>query len=254
MKRICILILAVCLLRCNAENKAKTEKKYSFSAIKQHGGKRRYTAPILLYQNHCATFNIIQSGDIETNPGPVTCTICQKTVRKNSIQFRCSTCKDSLHAKCLKKNFTNTNTLQKVKQWTCHLCLCAELPFHGTRCINEQLSVPDSQPTINIMEDGPQAVDPIDQHISTLNANRDRISIAHLNTQSITSSFAEFEAMLMRTKFDIITLSETWLKNNPLLLNHVTIPGYKNEFNNREGKRGGGVGLYIREGLKYKRL
>lgn len=243
--KIYILILVVCLLRCNAENKANTEQKYSFSAVKQHGGKRRYTAPILLYQNHCATFNIILSGDIETNPGPVTCTICQKTVRRNSIQFRCSTCKDSLHAKCLKKNFINTNSLQKVKQWTCHLCLCAELPFHGTRNINELLSAPDSQPTINIMED--------DQHLNILDANRNRISISHLNTQSITSSFAEFEAMLMRYKFDIITLSETWLKDNPLLLNHVTIPGYKNEFNNREEKRGGGVGLYIRESLQYKR-
>ena len=68
--KICILILVVCLMRCNAENKANTEKKYSFSAVKEHGRRRRYTAPILLYQNHCATFNIIQSGDIETNPGP----------------------------------------------------------------------------------------------------------------------------------------------------------------------------------------
>ena len=226
--KICILILVVCLLQCNAENKAITEKKHSFSAVKQHGGRRRYTAPILFYQNHCATFNITLSGDIETNPGPGTCTIFQKTVRKNSTQFRCSTCKDSLHAKCLKKNFVNTNSQQKVKQWTCRLCLCAELPFHGTRSINGQLSAPDSQPTTTIMVDDPQA----DQHINTLNANNDRISIAHLNTQSITSSFAEFEAMLMRYKFDIITLSETWLKNNPLLLNHVTIPGFKNEFNN----------------------
>ena len=75
------------------------------------------------------------------------------------------------------------------------------------------------------MEDGSQDVDLIDKHINNLNANRDRISIAHLSsTQSITSSFAEFETMLMRTKFDIIILFETWLKNNPLLLNHVTIP------------------------------
>ena len=163
--KICILILVVCLMRCNAENKANTEKKYSFSAVKEHGRRRRYTAPILLYQNHCATFNITLSVDIETNPGRVTCTICKKTVRKNSTQFRCSTCKDSLHAKYLKKNFVNTNPLQKVKQWTCHLCLCAELPFHGTRSINEQLSAPDSQPTINIMED--------DQHLNILDANRD---------------------------------------------------------------------------------
>lgn len=52
--------------------------------------------------------------------------------------------------------------------------------------------------------------------------------------------FSEFEAMLIRYKFDIITVSETWLKDNPLLLNHATIPSYKNEFSKREKKRGSG--------------
>ena len=36
-------------------------------------------------------------------------------------------------------------------------------------------------------------------------------------------------------------------EEQPVTLNHVTIPGYKNKFNNREEKRGSGVGL------KYKR-
>ena len=49
--------------------------------------------------------------------------------------------------------------------------------------------------------------------------------------------------MLMRYKFDVITLSETWLKDNALLLQHVNIPGYKVEFANRPNERGGGVGL-----------
>ena len=73
------LIVCLCLLRCNAEN-----KNTRFLLAKQHGGKRRSTTPILLYQNHCATFNIILSGGIETNQGPVTCTFCEKSVRKNS--------------------------------------------------------------------------------------------------------------------------------------------------------------------------
>ena len=53
--------------------------------------------------------------------------------------------------------------------------------------------------------------------------------------------------------FDVITMSETWLKNNELLLQHVTIPGYSSEFRNRESIKGGGVSAYIKESVKYKR-
>ena len=227
----------------NAENTTDIRQNVKFTSVRQHGGKRRSTGPILLYHNHVATFQLLLSGDIETNPGPVTCTLCQKTVRRNSLQFRCTTCKDSTHVKCIKKNISSIHTARKIMEWTCHRCLCSELPFHCTRNIDD---------TISLQEDFEKQT-PDNQHLDTLNANRSRISISHLNTQSITSSFAEFEAMLTKHKFDIITLSETWLKDNPLLLNHVTIPGYKNEFNNRDGKRGGSVGLYIREGLQYKR-
>ena len=48
-------------------------------------------------------------------------------------------------------------------------------------------------------------------------------------------------------------MSETWLKDNPHLLNYVTIPGYSQVFRNREKIRGGGVGFYVREGIMFKR-
>ena len=41
------------------------------------------------------------------------------------------------------------------------------------------------------------------------------ISIAHLNTQAICSTSDEFTCMLNTQKIDIMTLSETWLKDNP---------------------------------------
>jgi exonuclease III len=53
--------------------------------------------------------------------------------------------------------------------------------------------------------------------------------------------------------FDVICMSETWLKDNPLLLQHVNIPGYSSEFRNRDSIKGGGVGAYINESLKYRR-
>ena len=48
-------------------------------------------------------------------------------------------------------------------------------------------------------------------------------------------------------------MSETWLKDNALLLQYVTIPGYSHVFRNRNKIRGGGVGVYLREGISYKR-
>lgn len=48
-------------------------------------------------------------------------------------------------------------------------------------------------------------------------------------------------------------MSETWLKDNPFLLQCVTIPSYSHVFRNHNKIRGGGVGAYLREGISYKR-
>ena len=56
------------------------------------------------------------------------------------------------------------------------------------------------------------------------------------------SSFEEFKLMLHNYKFDVVALSETWLKNNPLLIEHVAIENFEIEYNNRDKIRGGGVG------------
>ena len=54
-------------------------------------------------------------------------------------------------------------------------------------------------------------------------------------------------------KYDIITLSETWLKDNQYLIEHVQISGYTIDYKDTYGKRGGGVGLYIKDRIKFKR-
>ena len=74
----------------------------------------------------------------------------------------------------------------------------------------------------------------------------------HLNTQSMLSSLDELILTVEKYPFDIVTMSETWLKDNQQLLNYVKIPGYSQEFRNRNNLRGGGVGAYIMESLKYK--
>ena len=69
----------------------------------------------------------------------------------------------------------------------------------------------------------------------------------------MTSTFDDLQLVILRYDFDVVTLSETWLKDNPQLLSHVSIPGYANEFRNRDKIKGGGVGAYIKENVKYKR-
>ena len=147
-------------------------------------------------------------------------------------------CQDSTHVKCISKK--QICAAQKKSAWTCHRCLLSTLPFFGNR------HLADDQVADNETEEE-------NEHHRALNVNRNRISICHLNTQSLTSSFAAFQRMLWSYKFDIITLSETWLKDNPDLLNHVSIDDYILKFNNRDKKRGGGVGMYIRNTTNFKK-
>ena len=63
-------------------------------------------------------------------------------------------------------------------------------------------------------------------HAQALTANPSHLSMMHLNTQNMTSTFDELSLLISDYPFDNVTLSETWLKNNQLLLNHVSIPSY----------------------------
>ena len=55
-------------------------------------------------------------------------------------------------------------------------------------------------------------------HSEALETNRNYLSITHLNTQSMSSTFDEFQILLYQDRFNIITLSETWLQNDASLL------------------------------------
>ena len=79
------------------------------------------------------------------------------------------------------------------------------------------------------------------------------LSIMHFNTQSMVSSFNEFQVLVSQLPMDIIRMSETWLRNNSTLLDYVTLPGYTALFRNHEGTRGGGVGAYISDSIQFKR-
>jgi len=71
------------------------------------------------------------SGDIEINPGPVTCQQCEKTVRKNSKRLEYEVCKEFVHQKCLKNAVINMKYQQTSYKWTYTKCAFSILPFHN---------------------------------------------------------------------------------------------------------------------------
>jgi len=113
-------------------------QKHHGTTSKTHARKKRYCAPISLYSNHCISFKLILSVDIETNPGPnqrISCSIYEKTIRKNFSRYDCQVCKESTYAKCLKKICD-----VKVNHWTCSRCISVELPFHNTRDMFDKIN------------------------------------------------------------------------------------------------------------------
>lgn len=90
--------------------------------------------------------------------------------------------------------------------------------------------------------------------INLINKEREnQLKIVHINIQSMVSTFDSLLLNIEKYSFDVVTMSETWLKANNLLLQHVAIPGYVCAFNNRNKMKGGGVGIYIKESLNFKR-
>ena len=73
------------------------------------------------------------------------------------------------------------------------------------------------------------------------------LKVEHLNAQSLLSNFDEIEAHMMSRDVDIMCLSESWL----LPLTHdrfIQIPGYS--VYRCDAGMGGGVCVYVKEGLK----
>ena len=101
----------------------------------------------------------------------------------------------------------------------------SELPFYG--CDSLEPTLANSVPVEN---DNYQD----DTHLITLNSNVKHLKIMHINTRSMVSTFDHLCLLIERYSFDVITMSETWLKENNLLLQYVTISDYVHAFNNRD--------------------
>ena len=71
------------------------------------------------------------------------------------------------------------------------------------------------------------------------------------NIQSLRSKVDELSIIASTQKIDIICLTETWLTDE-IETCMVDIPGYSMVRNDRLNRRGGGTGMYIKDGLCFK--
>jgi hypothetical protein len=94
--------------------------------------------------------------------------------------------------------------------------------------------------------------DALNDKIASADLSCDSFSLLHYNIRSIPRNLRSFNNLLanLNCSFSVLGFSETWLCESNLDL--YEIDGYCSEHNCRNSRRGGGVGLYVREFIRYK--
>lgn len=83
--------------------------------------------------------------------------------------------------------------------------------------------------------------------------HKDNFNFAHINPGSLKPHLSEVRCLLDGTVLHVLEVSETWFGDNHND-NLLAINGFDLLRHDRKRKRGGGVALYVRSGLKYKIL
>ena len=194
-----------------------------------------------------------------------------------------------IHLKCTSLTLDDYHNLTiDTTPWTCHICLNSIFPFNSLDNDDFYLTFSDmsndSQTDSYSLNDdsnsstssssfSPQDFDSNSEHdfvdpnipFNSFNNsqyysteqfqkthNIDGFSLLHLNIRSLSKNFDKFKCLLdsINYRFSIIAISETWLTSSPH--SYYYLPGYKLIVNNRQGRTGGGVALYIDCELNFK--
>ena len=116
---------------------------------------KRAKSRIVYYSNTVATYNVILSGDIETNPGPnlrsrnkiPKCTVCWKGAAANRKHFECERCFNLTHRNCknISKSRQKQYTAKSGYKWTCYDCTLSLLPFYKQRDVEGEPSIEEKR-------------------------------------------------------------------------------------------------------------
>ena len=197
---------------------------------------------MVYYSNSVASYQLLLiAGDVHPEPGPYTgkkprakhiavkCPQCEKTVKRSHKRAACDKCFNVLRIRCVYSNswfIKNTGT-HDPRSWKCPECTLTELPFLILKDFGE-LEGKANEQTSSALDSELEMLDSVAEALRT---HPTHLSIMHLNTKSIVSPFNEFQSLVGDYPMDIITMSETWLKDDPALLDYVSLSGYTTIFN-----------------------
>lgn len=107
-------------------------------------GKGYHATRISYYSNSHSTFHqmrLYTSGDIDTNPGPDDCSVCNKRIARNHRAVNCDSCNMWCHIKCASIKPNEYKNYQRLSSffWWCPRCLCSSLPFASETSLNYSL-------------------------------------------------------------------------------------------------------------------
>ena len=140
-------ILFCLILRANISHSITTSIPQILRKSSPHISLRRSSKPLRYHHNSSAPMQLLLSGDIESNPGPVNptewnrnrkqnksfpsyCQECNKTVKANYKRLLCIYCNNLGHLKwCIGTNSTKRLKSYDPQRWICYRCYLKELPF-----------------------------------------------------------------------------------------------------------------------------
>ena len=103
------------------------------------------------YYLHAICLQLLLSGDISVNPGPVKnpCSACQKPVRKNQRAILCDDCCYWYHIKCIDMPILEYNNLSNSDEdWYCRTCMLPNFSdsYFDHICICRRISANQGTP------------------------------------------------------------------------------------------------------------
>ena len=191
------------------------KKRFHKSRISYYSNTSSCVTHQLLYDS--AVKQILESGDVSQNPGPVKwpCCVCGKAVAKHHRAVQCYQCDKWCHIGERCGNIKPIDYQKLIKdvsnslKWYCPMCMNTQ------RCIQEDRTRPGpkstrqrSQGPANRQNEGESCKE--DHTANTkekLKANKNNISMAHINIDGLLHKMAERRD---RQKSDYDKVSELW--------------------------------------------
>ena len=164
------------------------------------------------YPNSDSRFQLTRvtvSGDIELNPGPTNCSVCNKVIASNHRTLSCDQCTLWCHMKCGQVKLREYKRLQQMVQfnWICPASFLTALPFADASILSDEGDY--YAQTLNTSNLSNTSANFLPEFIKSRNDDDREILIMHLNINEIQNKFEEVKQLMKEFKAQVFFLTET---------------------------------------------